>query len=140
MAFGGVAAGLAVCRFAAKWLHSGAEDIVTSKEIAELVEGKIVTADSEARNVEFGFASDLMSDVLTLTEESVLFITGLATTQTIRTAVISDIEMILLVRGKRATKDMVAAANADGIVLIESPYSMYRASGTLYAAGLKAVF
>ncbi len=113
---------------------------MTSERVVDLVEGKTITAGLSPRNVEFGFASDLMSDVLTLTEEAVLFITGLATTQTIRTAVISDIEIILLVRGKRATEDMIEAATANDILLIESPYSMYRASGTLYSAGLKAVF
>jgi len=114
---------------------------VTVQQIADIVEGTIVCgqADDE-RTVEFAFAADLMSDVLTLTHENVLFITGLIAPQTIRTAVVSDIHTILVVRGKPIPKAIVDLAEENEIALITTPWSMYRTSGELYRAGLSPVF
>ncbi len=81
-----------------------------------------------------------MSDVLTIMQDNVLLITGLSNTQTVRTATMADITTVLLVRDKRATDDMKQAAEENDLVLLETAYSMFRASGILYGAGLKAVF
>jgi len=35
---------------------------------------------------------------------------------------------------------MIKLAKENGMVLIETAYSMFRASGILYSAGLKAIF
>ncbi|MFP4114536.1 MAG: DRTGG domain-containing protein [Spirochaetota bacterium] len=113
---------------------------MSPKEIAERVQGTFVAGEPCERDVNFAFAADLMSDVLTITQEDVLFITGLVAPQTIRTAVVSDISTILIVRGKPVPKSIIDLAEEDGICIIVSPYSMYRASGELYKAGLKPVF
>lgn len=108
--------------------------------VIQLASARSVTPDLPDRDVSYAFAADLMSDVLTVTENGVLFITGLATTQTIRTAMVSDIRFVLLVRGKKATAEMITMAREHDIYLAESPFSMYRVSGLLFAAGLKAIF
>jgi predicted transcriptional regulator len=113
---------------------------MTIGEIVEAVDGSIVVGDREDRDVVYGFSSDLMSDVLTVMQDNVLLITGLANLQTVRTATMADITTILLVRNKRATEDMKTAAEENDVVVIETSYSMFRASGILYGAGLKAVF
>lgn len=114
---------------------------MTVKEIATLVEGEVVCGtDRLDLDLHRGFASDLLSDVLTLIEEDLLFITGLVSAQAIRTATVSDIEAVLLVRNKKATAEMRELAEREGVVLIESPFSMYRASGVLYANGLAHVY
>lgn len=92
------------------------------------------------REVDYAFAADLMSDVLTLTNDNVLFITGLVAPQTIRTAVVSDIHTILVVRGKQVPESIVQIARENDIVLIASPYTMYRASGLLFGDGLRAIY
>lgn len=114
--------------------------MVTATEIASIVDGKIICGESNAGRLRYAFAADLMSDVLTLSEEDVLFITGLVAPQTIRTAVVSDIHTILIVRGKPVPQAIVELARDDDICLIASPFSMYRASGELYKAGLEPVF
>lgn len=81
-----------------------------------------------------------MSDVLTLTSNNVLFITGLCAPQTIRTAVVADIQTILIVRGKSIPASLVELAAENEITLIRTTFSMYRACGVLYAAGLKPIF
>lgn len=111
------------------------------REIAAAVEGEIVCApggtDQECSRA---FSADMMSDVLALAEERVLFITGLAATQTIRTAMVAEISAVLIVRGKQIPPDVRSLAERNGIALIRSSYSMFRASGVLFAAGLKPLF
>jgi len=115
---------------------------VKVSEIVKTTGGSIVSrnSDTTARTVQYAFASDLMSDVLTLTVDSVLLITGLASLQTVRTAMIADISCILLVRNKQITDDMLALAEDNDIVLLRTDVSMFRASGLLYSAGLRAVY
>lgn len=90
--------------------------------------------------IRYGFAADLMSDVLIVDTAQLLLITGLCNIQTIRTAEMSDLRCILFVRGKKATPEMVALAEQNGIVLLESPYSMFRAVGELARAGIEPIF
>ena len=113
---------------------------MTAQEIATIVNGTFVCGEANGGSVDYAFAADLMSDVLTITEEHVLFITGLVAPQTIRTAVVSDIHTILVVRGKAVPRDVVDLADENEICIMRTPFSMYRASGELYAAGLKPVF
>ena len=114
---------------------------MTANDVAHQVQGTFLTGqDSEGRQLQYAFASDLMSDVLTLTSNGVLFITGLCAPQTIRTAVVADIHTVLLVRGKNVPPSLVTLAKENEVTLIQSPYSMYRACGALYQAGLQPVF
>jgi hypothetical protein len=92
------------------------------------------------KEVARAFSSDLMSDVLTLDNHDIILISGLANIQLIRTAEMADIEVILLARGKKATTDMIELANENNIVIMETPYSIYRASGVLYVNGLQPVY
>lgn len=111
------------------------------QNIANTIDGKIV-ADNENGNVsyEMAFASDLMSDVLTLVNDNIVLITGLANLQTIRTAEMADINCIIFVRNKKVSKEMIQLAHETGIDVIECSYSMFRASGLLYQAGMKPVY
>lgn len=110
-------------------------------DIITLVEGTIVcSSGDESREVASAFASDLMSDVLTLLADNMLLITGLSNIQAIRTAEMADISQILFVRDKQPTEKMVQLAVETGITLITTRYSLYRASGILYGNGLPAVF
>ncbi len=113
---------------------------MTVAEIAALVDGSVVTGSEHSYEIEYAFASDLMSDVLTLTHENVLFLTGLVAPQTIRTALVSDINVILIVRGKTIPPSIIDLANENEITLVATSFSMYRSSGVLYENGVKAVF
>jgi len=74
------------------------------------------------------------------TEDGILLITGLATVQTIRTATMADVDTVLLVRGKQAPAAMLVLAEENGLVIIESPFSMFRASGVLFGKGLNPIY
>ena len=110
-------------------------------EIATAVNGEIVCGNQHLDDdVENAFASDLMSDVLTVKIQNILLITGLSNIQSIRTAEMSDIKYVLIVRNKAVDAGMVALAEENDMMLIRSPYSMFKASGILYQKGLKPVY
>lgn len=110
-------------------------------EIIRLTQAHVATGDKiEEREIKIAFSSDLMSDVLTLDTEHLLLITGLANIQLIRTAEMADIEVVLLARDKKATLDMINLAQETGLVILETPFSIFRASGILYENGLNPVY
>jgi predicted transcriptional regulator len=114
---------------------------VKLSDILKYTDSRIVTRNSQnEREIEKGFSSDLMSDVLTLDEDNILLITGLANVQLVRTAEMADISAVLLARGKEASPEMIELANETGLVIMETPLSLYKASGVLYSKGLRAIY
>jgi len=111
------------------------------KEICSLVSGSVICgADRLNEDVEYAFASDLMSDVLTIKKEDFLLVTGLANLQSVRTAEMSDLSYMIICRGKKCSDEMIELAVNNEMVLIESPMSLFKCSGILYGAGLKPIF
>lgn len=115
---------------------------MTINEIVTHIDGKIVEGIHHENDlIECAFASDLMSDVLTINStHNIMLITGLANLQTIRTCEMSDIKVILFVRGKIVTEEMKEIAEENEMVLIETELSMYRTSGILFNLGLPPVY
>lgn len=81
-------------------------------------------------------ASDLMSDVLARPTDGTLLMTGLTTVQTVRTAKIAGVVAIMFVRGKQPPPEVIKVAQAEGMPLFSSPYSMFVCCGRLHALGL----
>ncbi len=115
---------------------------MTLREIKDLVQGEVVCGEDYLdQQIESVFASDLMSDVLTLRDvNNLLLLTGLSNLQSIRTCEMSDITYLLIVRGKEVTEEMKELAEDNDMVVIRTEYSMYKTSGILYGAGLPAVY
>ena len=109
--------------------------------IAELLDAEVVCGGEKLDlDICCGFASDLMSDVLTLDSEQLVLVTGLANIQTIRTAEMADINCIVFVRGKNITEEMKEMANDNDMVILECSYSMFKTIGILYQGGLNPVY
>ena len=81
-----------------------------------------------------------MSDVLTLRITDFLLVTGLSNIQSIRTAEMSDLKYILIVRDKKVTQDMIELAEDNDMTIITTEFSMFKTSGLLFNAGLKPVY
>ena len=118
------------------------------KEIVELLNADIVTPEIYDENIElnYAFGSDLMSDALMLLRtapdiffEQGMLLTGLVTKQSVRTAEMLDFKLIVIVRGKKPNENVYEAAMDSNIIVITTPYSMFSASGRLYANGVKGV-
>lgn len=115
---------------------------MTVEEIATLVQGEFVCGeDFKDRDVTHIIASDLMSDVLTIKDtDNLMLMTGLCNLQSIRTCEMSDIEMMLVVRGKTVTDEMIELAEDNDMVIIKTGFSMYKAAGILYEAGIPSIY
>jgi serine kinase of HPr protein (carbohydrate metabolism regulator) len=114
---------------------------VKISEIIDLTEARLIAGNPDKQIIiERAFSSDLMSDVLTLDDHQIILITGLANVQLIRTVEMADIPVVLLSRNKIANPEMISLAEENGIVLLETPFSMFRVSGILYEHGLKPLY
>ncbi len=99
------------------------------------------------RNVEFAFCADLMSDALMIMStvkdtgmlEKGVLITGLATNQSIRTAEMLDVEIVLLVRGKVPADQVIELASESNVLLLGTKTTMFNASGVLYSHGVRGI-
>ncbi len=108
------------------------------EEIVAAVDGRVLIPPvSDDLDVSVGFASDLMSDVLHLVKANTLLITGLTNVQTIRTAEIADLPVVLFVRDKQPPKETLDLAKKIGIAVILTPFTMFESCGLLYQAGLQ---
>ena len=111
------------------------------KDIVKILNAKVVTgSDRLEEEVEFGFASDLLSDVLTTDTDKLLLLTGMTNLQAIRTAEMAEISCITFVRDKKMTQEMIDLASENNLVTIETPFSMFHSVSALHDNGLKPVF
>jgi len=99
-------------------------------------------------DINYAFCSDLMSDALiilnSVTDERILaqsmLITGLTTNQSIRTAEMLDVNVVLLVRGKIPSLKVVDLAIESNILLLSTEQTMFNMSGLLYTDGIKGIY
>jgi len=101
---------------------------MTLREVLDSVGGEVICGEDQLdRSVKLGFASDLMSEVLTLLDDDILLITGLSNIQSIRTA-------------EKPTPHMIELAKEHHIVLMSTQFSMFKASYLLCDKGLCPVY
>ncbi len=105
-------------------------------EIAELLKCEILHLESDV-DLEKAEASDLMSDVLAFFEEGTALITSLASPQAVRTAVIVGIPLLIFVRGKTVSKEVLDMARSGGISVLRTDLGMFETCGILYSRGMK---
>jgi predicted transcriptional regulator len=110
---------------------------MTVRQISEILEAKVALGEDQLDlEVSAACGADLMSDVMAFVKEKVVLLTGLVNPQAIRTADLMDIRVVVFVRGKSPTADIVEMARENGMVLLSTKYSMFLACGRLYEAGL----
>ena len=111
---------------------------MTVGRIVEILEAKVATGEEHMGvEVQAACGADLMSDVMAFVKDKVVLLTGLVNPQAIRTADLLDIRVVVFVRGKTPTADIVAMARENGMVILSTKYTMFLACGRLYEAGLQ---
>lgn len=111
---------------------------MNARRIAEILEARVYAGEEALdREVDAACGADLMSDVMAFVKDRVVLLTGLVNPQSLRTADLMDIRVVVFVRGKSPTPDLIEQATADGIVLMSTRYSMFLACGRLYEAGIR---
>ncbi len=107
-------------------------------EIKDILSAEVICGEELLDNeVSSAFGSDMMSDVLAYAKSDSVLLTGLVNPQTIRTALMLDIEAIVFVRAKKLTDEVVALARESGVAVLSTKYRMFETCGKLYAKGLK---
>lgn len=107
------------------------------REMQELLDADILSgSDLLDLEAEFGFSSDMMSDVLAYAKEHSVLITGLCNPQVVRTAEMMDIVCVIFIRGKQPDENMISLARSKGIVLLATGHFMFTACGILCQHGL----
>ena len=107
-------------------------------EIKEILNAEVLVCEEavDSIEVERGYSSDLMSDVLAFAGPAALLITGLTNIQIFRTAQMLDIPAIVFVRGKKPDDDLLNLAKEAGMPILSTYMSMFETSGRLYGKGL----
>lgn len=107
------------------------------RDIVATLDGVLLTGEPLLDlDIQAACGADLMSDVMAFVKENVVLLTGLVNPQSIRTADLMDIKVIVFVRGKVPPRDMIAEAERNGMAVVATKYSMYLACGRLYEAGI----
>lgn len=82
--------------------------------------------------------ADLMSDIMAFAcTSNEVMLTGLVNLQTIRTAEMMDVKVIVFVRGKTPNEQMIDLASEKGICILSTKLPMFTACGLLFQAGVK---
>jgi predicted transcriptional regulator len=103
-------------------------------QVRELLQAEACWAPDLSAPVNSVGAADLMSDVLAFGRPGMLLLTGLITTQAVRTAAITDLTALVFVRGKLPPEDVLMMAKQAGMPVLSTPLTMFEASGRLYEA------
>ena len=103
--------------------------------------------DFRDKEINYGFCSDLMSDALVIMNsveddrilQETILITGLTTNQSIRTAEMLDVDVVLLVRGKIPSLKVIDLAKSLHVMLLSTDQTMFNVSGMMYQDGIKGI-
>ncbi len=107
------------------------------RDLIRIIDGTLITRPADLnRIIKGGFGADLMSDVLASIQPEAVLVTGLCNPQVVRTAQMSDVAAIVLVRGKQPPAETVSLAHEECVPLISTPYGMFEVCGRLHEAGL----
>jgi predicted transcriptional regulator len=113
---------------------------MTLREIRDILQAEVLCGqDSLNREMEYGGASDMMSDVLAFGQPGLLLLTGLTNVQSVRTANIIEANALVYVRGKKPDQESIDLAVQKGLPLLSTKLMMFTACGLLYEGGLKGL-
>ncbi len=107
-------------------------------EIKDILEAQIYAGEHLLdREVHFGCAADMMSDVLAFAKPGSLLLSGLVAPQIIRVAKILDLAGVVIVRGKEPLLETIEKAKEENIPLLVTHLFLFDACGRLYEKGLR---
>jgi len=109
-------------------------------EIKDILKATVETGENDLdRPIVAGGGADLMEDILSAVAKGSVLLTGLTEEKVLRTAEISGVGAIVIVRGKKPDKRFIELAKSCKIPLLLTSYSLFVASGRLYMSGLRGL-
>jgi hypothetical protein len=106
-------------------------------QIVELLGARALNEFNHAREVEYGFETALLSDVLAHARPHTLILTEIVNPQVVRTAEMVDAAGVLFVKNRTPNDATIRLAVETGIPLLVTRLGMFEACGKLYAAGVE---
>jgi len=109
------------------------EKNITIKKIKEALEARILEGEGSLEaTIEHIYASDLMSDVLAFGKSNSILLTGLATKQSVISALMADFKGVIFLRGKLPKDGSDIFAKDKNMVLLSTRLDMYEACVRIY--------
>ncbi len=97
----------------------------------------LVQASDMDMDIKVACGADLMSDVMAFAcSSNEMMLTGLVNPQTIRTAEMMDVKVVVFVRGKIPDASVLKLAEEKDICVMTTKLPMFSACGVLYGAGI----
>lgn len=110
---------------------------MTLKEIIDTFELDVLAGENRLdRNVEHGYASDLMSDVIANAQEGDLWITLQIHVNVVAVAVMKELSGIILIGGRHPEEATLKKAREEQMPILVSRLSAFEMVGRLYTAGI----
>ncbi len=110
------------------------------KDVIKILNGKLVLGEKRLNEeVNSIGATDMMSDILALSEPGMLILTGNTSPQSVRSAIVTDLLGLVFVRGKNIPPETIKMAKDSDLIIIKTDMFMYSACGRLYTEGLRGI-
>lgn len=107
-------------------------------EAAQKLGGTLVAAATAAgREIQGGYASDLLSDVMGNSKEGDLWVTLQKHVNIVAVAQLNSLAGIVLVNGRQPEPDTLARAEEMSIPIISTPLQAFEVAGILYSMGIR---
>ena len=113
---------------------------MTVNAIAAILEARVaVGAEHMEREVACAGAADMQSVILARGQRDMVLLTSQLTIQSIHSCALSDVSVVVLVRGTELSPRALQLAGEKGMAVLTVPHTLYESCGRLYAAGLPGV-
>lgn len=109
-------------------------------QIARLLDLKLLTAAQDLTTITptSGYASDLLSCVMSGAQNKGLWITLQAHGNIIAISALLELAAIIITENAQPDAPTIAKANEEGIILFSTPLSTYEIAGRLWEMGIRA--
>jgi hypothetical protein len=106
-------------------------------EATQRIEGTLVAGRSAAgREIQGGYASDLLSDVMGNSREGDIWVTMQKHVNVVAVAQLNNLAAIVLVNGRMPEPETQAKAEEMSIPIISTPLQAFEVAGILFALGV----
>ncbi len=110
-------------------------------EIKEILQAEQITGKrAYSSDIKLAAASDLMSDLLTNINPPDILLTGLSNIHVVRTAIITGIDVIVIVRNKNIDNKVIQAARDEAKIILRSKLSLFETCGLLFNKGIRSIW
>jgi len=111
---------------------------MTLREIRDLLNAEVLYGEQLLdREVNTGFACDLISDMLAFASSDTLLITTLTNPHVVHTAEVMDAVGVIFAGGKKPDPSVIEQVNGSGIPLLSTEFMIFKCCGLLYQNGVQ---